>query len=179
MINSLVLRMCLSFIKIGAFCFGGGYAAIGLIQSEVVEKYAWLTEEQFINIIAVAEMTPGPIAVNTSTFTGYLMSGAFAGVLCTFCVILIPSLLALLMAFFFERAKKNDLVKVAVKGIRPAAIGIIAAAGIGIAKGGFVDYYSLLFFGVAALIIFVFKKSPIIALLASGALGVLLYGFIL
>lgn len=179
MINSLLIKMCLSFIKIGAFSFGGGYAAVGLIQSEIVQKYGWLTEEQFINIIAVAEMTPGPIAVNTSTFTGYMMLGIFAGIICTFCVILIPSLLALITAFFFEKAKKNEWVKVAVKGIRPAAIGIIAAAGIGIAKGGFVDYFSLLFFGVAALIIFVFKKSPIIALLASGTLGVLLYAFIL
>ncbi len=179
MINFLVLRICLSFIKIGAFCFGGGYAAIGLIQSEVVQKCGWLTEEQFINIIAVAEMTPGPIAVNTSTFTGYLMSGPLAGVICTFCVILIPCLLALLTAFFFEKAKKYEWVKLAVRGIRPAAIGIIAAAGIGIAKAGFIDYISLIFFAVAALLIFKFKKSPIVALLVSGALGVLVYGFIL
>ena len=97
----LILKMCLTFIKIGAFCFGGGYAAVGLIENEVIKTMGWLTPEQFINIIAIAEMTPGPIAVNTSTFAGYLMSGPVAGILCTLCIILIPSCLALLTAFFF------------------------------------------------------------------------------
>ena len=83
----LILRMCLAFIKIGAFCFGGGYAAVGLIENEVVKTMGWLTPDQYINIIAIAEMTPGPIAVNTSTFAGYLMSGPIAGILCTLCVI--------------------------------------------------------------------------------------------
>ena len=95
----LILRMCLAFIKIGAFCFGGGYAAVGLIENEVVKAMGWLTAEQYINIIAIAEMTPGPIAVNTSTFAGYLMAGPVAGILCTLSVILIPSCLALLTAF--------------------------------------------------------------------------------
>ena len=165
----LILRMCLAFIKIGAFCFGGGYAAVGLIENEVVKAMGWLTAEQYINIIAIAEMTPGPIAVNTSTFAGYLMAGPIAGILC----------LALLTAFFFEKVKNNPKVQVAVKGIRPGAIGIIAAAGISIAKSGFHDYWSALFFALAAFIIFKLKKSPIIALLSCGALGIVLYGFIL
>ena len=74
----LILRMCLAFIKIGAFCFGGGYAAVGLIENEVVKTMGWLTPDQYINIIAIAEMTPGPIAVNTSTFAGYLTSSPAA-----------------------------------------------------------------------------------------------------
>ena len=175
----LILRMCLAFIKIGAFCFGGGYAAVGLIENEVVKTMGWLTPDQYINIIAIAEMTPGPIAVNTSTFAGYLMSGPIAGILCTLCVILIPSCLALLTAFFFEKVKNNQKVQVAVKGIRPGAIGIIAAAGISISKNGFHDYFSVVLFAVAAFIIFKLKKSPIIALLSCGALGVIVYGFIL
>ena len=176
---NLVLRMCLSFIKIGAFCFGGGYAAVGLIENEIVKTMGWLSAEQYINIIAIAEMTPGPIAVNTSTFVGYMMSGPLAGILCTLCVTLIPSCLALLTAFFFEKVKNNPKVQVAVKGIRPGAIGIIAAAGISIAKSGFHDWFSAVLFAVAAFLIFKLKKSPIIALLSCGALGVIVYGFLL
>ena len=99
--SNVIWKMYLAFVKIGAFCFGGGYAAVGLIQNEVIEANAWLTNEQFMNIIAIAEMTPGPIAVNTSTFVGYMISGPLSGVINTLCVILIPFCLALLTAFFF------------------------------------------------------------------------------
>lgn len=177
--NNLFLQMCLSFIKIGAFCFGGGYAAVGLIESEVVKTMNWLTPEQYINIIAIAEMTPGPIAANTATFAGYMMLGPLAGIMCTLSIILIPCMLALLTAFFFEKVKGNPTVQVAVKGIRPAAIGIIAAAGISIAKAGITDLWSIGLFAIAAFIIFKLKKSPIMALLACGALGIVIYGFIL
>lgn len=171
--------MCLSFIKIGAFCFGGGYAAVGLIESEVVKTMHWLAPEQYINIIAIAEMTPGPIAANTATFAGYMMLGPAAGVFCTLSLILIPCILALLTAFFFEKVKNNPKVQVAIKGIRPAAIGIIAAAGISIAKAGITDIWSIGLFAIAAAIIFKFKKSPIIALLTCGVLGIVIYGIIL
>lgn len=176
---NLILRMCLSFIKIGAFCFGGGYAAVGLIENEIVKTMGWLTMDQYISIIAIAEMTPGPIAANTATFAGYLMSGPVAGVLCTLSLITIPCALSLSAAFFFEKVKDSPKVRVAIKGIRPAAIGIIAAAGVNIAKSGFTDFASPLLFAAATLIIFKFGKSPIIALLACGALGIVLYGFVL
>ena len=175
----LILKLCLAFLKIGAFCFGGGYAAVGLIENEIVRNMGWLSAEQFINILAIAEMTPGPIAVNTSTFVGYDVSGPVAGILCTLCVILIPSCLALLAAFFFEKVKHEPKVQVAIKGIRPGAIGIIASAGISLARNGFHDAWSLLFFALAAFLLFKLKKSPIVALLSCGALGVVLYGFVL
>ena len=175
--NNLILKMCLAFCKIGAFCFGGGYASLALIQNEIIEANKWLSMEQYVNIVAIAEMTPGPIAVNTATFAGYLMSGVPAGILCTLSLILIPSALSLLTAFFAEKVKDNETFKTALKGIRPAALGIIAAAALSIGKTGITSWCSLIFFSVAAWIIFKMKKSPIIALLVSGVLGVAFYSF--
>ena len=94
---SLILQVCLSFTKIGAFAFGGGYAVLSFIQQEVVDGNAWILPEDFVNIVAIAEMTPGPIAVNSSTFVGYNLFGPLMGVLCTLCVILVPFLLSLLV----------------------------------------------------------------------------------
>ncbi len=177
--SSLLLKACLVFLKISVFCFGGGYAALGLIQSEIVDRFAWLSMEEYIDVVAIAEMTPGPIAINAATFVGNRLGGPLGGVLCTLSFVLPPFALALLLTFVFTKVRGNSKVQAAVRGIRPAAIGIIAAAGLSIAKSAFPAWPQLVIFAIAALIVFVWKKSPILALLASGFAGVLIYGVIL
>ena len=86
----LALKVAFAFLKIGAFSFGGGYAVLSFIQHEIVEANGWISPEQFVDIVAIAEMTPGPIAVNSATFVGYNMFGVWGGIMCTLCTIAIP-----------------------------------------------------------------------------------------
>ncbi len=175
----LWLKACISFIKIGAFSFGGGYAVLSFIQQEVVDGNSWILPEDFVNIVAIAEMTPGPVAVNSSTFVGYNLFGPLGGVICTLCVILVPFLLSLLVSAYFEKFKENIAVKNALNGIRPAVIGLIAASCLSIGKISFSGIYSVLFFAIAFFLVYKIKLNPILTLIVSGGLGALLYEVIL
>ena len=175
----LPLKVALSFLKIGAFSFGGGYAVLSFIQREVVEANGWITPEQFVDIVAIAEMTPGPIAVNSATFVGYNMFGVWGGIMCTLCTIAIPVTLSLIVSFYFSKFKENRQLQNALKGIRPAVIGLIAASCLSIAEISITSVYSLLFFGIALLLVWKFKVNPIITLIVCGALGGVFYGVVL
>lgn len=175
----LPLKVALSFLKIGAFSFGGGYAVLSFIQREVIEANRWITPEQFVDIVAIAEMTPGPIAVNSATFVGYNMFGVWGGIMCTLCTIAIPVTLSLIVSFYFSKFKENRQLQNALKGIRPAAIGLIAASCLSIAEISITSVYSLLFFGIALLLVWKFKANPIITLILCGALGGVFYGAVL
>ena len=175
----LPLKVALSFLKIGVFSFGGGYAVLSFIQREVVEANGWITPEQFVDIVAIAEMTPGPIAVNSATFVGYNMFGVWGGIMCTLCTIAVPVTLSLIVSFYFSKFKENRQLQNALKGIRPAVIGLIAASCLSIAEISITSVYSLLFFGIALLLVWKFKVNPIITLIICGALGGVFYGMVL
>ena len=175
----LPLKVALSFLKIGAFSFGGGYAVLSFIQREVIEANRWITPEQFVDIVAIAEMTPGPIAVNSATFVGYNMFGVWGGIMCTLCTIAIPVTLSLIVSFYFSKFKENRQLQNALKGIRPAVIGLIAASCLSIAEISITSVYSLLFFGIALLLVWKFKVNPIMTLILCGALGGVFYGVVL
>ncbi len=175
----LPLKVALSFLKIGAFSFGGGYAVLSFIQREIVEGNGWITPEQFVNIVAIAEMTPGPIAVNSATFVGYNMFGVWGGIMCTLCTLAVPVTLSLIVSFYFSKFKENKHLRNALAGIRPAVIGLIAASCLSIAEISITSVYSLLFFGIALLLVWKFKVNPIITLIICGALGGVFYGTVL
>ena len=182
MVNSvphLALKVAFAFLKIGAFSFGGGYAVLSFIQREVVEANGWITPQQFVNIVAIAEMTPGPIAVNSATFVGYNMFGIWGGIMCTLCTIAVPVTLSLIVSFYFSKFKGNKNLQNALAGIRPAVIGLIAASCLSVAEISITSLYSLFFFGVALLLGWKFKVNPIITLIICGALGGLFYGVVL
>jgi len=174
----LLLQVCFSFLKVGAFAFGGGYAVLAFLQREVVEANGWIAPEAFVDIIAIAEMTPGPIAVNASTFVGYNLFGVGGGILCSLCTIAVPFVLALIVAIFFSKFKNSPKLKNALSGIRPTVIGLIAAACVSVGKAAFTDVTGLLFFGVALLLVWKGKVNPILTLLICGALGGVCYGWL-
>lgn len=174
----ILLQACLAFLKIGAFSFGGGYAVLAFIQKEIVEVRGWIDPDSFVNMVAIAEMTPGPIAVNSSTFVGYRLGGIPGGVICSLSTLLIPFLLALLASVFFTRFKDSRLLRGALNGIRPMVIGLIAAACLSIAEISFSGLESLLFFGLALLMVWKFKVNPILVLVSCGVLGAGYYGLI-
>lgn len=175
----LLIALCLSFLKIGAFSFGGGYAVLAFMQKEIIELHQWLAPETFVDIVAIAEMTPGPIAVNASTFVGYNLFGVSGALICSACVLAVPFTLSLIVSFYFNKFSDNPYLKKALSGIRPAVVGIIAAACISVAKISILSLPDLLFFGLALLMVWKFKANPIVTLLVCGALGAVVYGFIL
>ena len=122
------LQLCGTFLKIGAFTFGGGYAMIPLIQREIVEKRAWLTEEDLAEIIAVAEATPGPIAVNAATFVGRRVGGFRGAVLATLGVVLPSFLIILALSALGERVGEFRAVRYALWGIKAAVLALILKA---------------------------------------------------
>lgn len=173
---SLYLTLFWIFFKIGLFGFGGGYAIAALIQDEIVYKHAWLTVSQFTDIMAISQVTPGPIAINCATYVGYAATNSIWGsAIATFASCLGPFILVSLVLIGLQKIKNNPYVEAAFTGIRPTVIGLIASAALMLANGdNFIDLYSYLIFGIVALASLA-KANPIILLVLSGIAGYFLY----
>ncbi len=129
----MFIELFTTFFRIGLFTFGGGYAMIPLIQREI-ETRQWLAPAEFLRIIAIAEMTPGAIGVNTATFVGFRVAGFFGALFATFALILPSFLLIIGLSAFFERSKETPSMQAVLAGIKPAVGGLILAAAIRIGK---------------------------------------------
>ena len=169
-----------TFFKIGLFTFGGGYAMIPLIKSEVL-AHGWAETEEIINFIAVSESTPGPFAVNMATFIGRTTGGIFGAVCATLGVVLPSFLIILIIAGTYEKFKKSKTVQGAMTGLKPAVVGMIAAALVSLSMEVFVPKEDtsaaalVVSAGIFAVMILpaLKKKSPIIIILISGLIGVI------
>ena len=127
-------RVFSTFFKIGAFTFGGGYAMIPLIQREAVEKQGWISEEDILEVVAIAESTPGPIAINAATFVGYRVAG-FSGAVCATVGVVLPSfVIILLISGVLRRFQNVDAVRYAFVGIRAGILALIVKAFCGMFK---------------------------------------------
>ena len=181
----IFLFLFLTFLKIGAFTFGGGYAMIPLIGSEVISR-GWMTRGALVDFIAVSESTPGPFAVNIATFIGS-EKGGFPGALCATAGVVLPSfVIILIVAVFFDRYRNSKGVSGVMSGLKPAVVGLIGAAALSVAGSVFIPdgfswgifksgalYISLGVFAVAAALLFGKKKiHPVFVILISAALGV-------
>ena len=122
--SSILLSLILTFMKIGLFTFGGGYAMIPIIESECVEKRKWLTHDELINVTIIAESTPGPIAINCATYVGYRQAGLWGSVFSTFGVVLPSFVIIYLISLFFENILEITIIANAFKGIK-IAVGIL------------------------------------------------------
>ena len=149
----IYLKLFISYLKIGFFGFGGGYAMLSLIQNEVVVQNGWLTNAEFADIVAISQMTPGPIAINSATYVGYTVAGFWGSVVATASVCLPALTLMILITRFFLRLHNNIYVKGAIAGMKPVVIGMIGAAVLLLLfpsdGGGFGDIWSWLLFAVA------------------------------
>ena len=163
------------FSRIGLFTIGGGYAMIPLIEAEIIDKRKWVSREDFIDLMALAQTVPGIFAVNIAIFIGYKLRkfwGAFAMALGT----ILPSFLILLaIALFFQQFKDNPAVENIFKGIRPAVVALIAAPTFKMAKTAKISRYNVWIPVVSALLIWLLDFSPIYVIILSG-LGGYLYG---
>ena len=181
----LFLNLFWVFTKIGIFGFGGGYAMLSLIQKEVVYRHNWISLQDFTDMVAISQMTPGPIGINSATYIGYtaVLNAGFSpeiailgSVLATFAVCLPSFLLVILISALFAKFKNNRYVEAAFTGLRPATVGLIAAAALLLMNGdNFIDYKSILIFLAAFLLTWKFKFHPILTIALAGVAGILLY----
>ena len=180
-----LLQLFLSFLQIGLFSVGGGYAAIPLIRNQTVEIHSWLTERQFMDLAAIAEMTPGPIVVNGATFVGLQIAGLPGAIVATLGSILPSLIIVSLLSWVYRRYRELPLLKRALSGLRPAVVALIASAGLNmllqiifgsrtVLSLDQVQWASLLLFAGAFLWLRLRHPGPIMVMLLCGAAGVLL-----
>ena len=190
----VLLDLFLTFLKIGAVSFGGGYAMIPMVTEEVVAK-GWLTGEQVMDFIAVSESTPGPIAINMATFVGATQGGILGAILATLGVVLPAFIIILLVASIIKGLLKYAPVNAFLVGVRPVVMGLIVGTGVTlfltvifglsrIGDGFSFEYKSLIIFLIVAAISIIYKKlrkkslSPVIVIVFAALLGMLFYGVI-
>ena len=180
-----LFQLFLSFFQIGLFSVGGGYAAMPLIQEQVVTLHGWLDMTGFGDIVAIAEMTPGPIAINAATFVGTQVAGLPGAIVATLGCVTPSCIIVLTLAYVYYRFRGLDTVKGILAGLRPAVVAMIGSAGLslviqslwgGAAIGmGTLDVIALLIFLCAFFVLRKWKLSPIAVMAASGLAGLGLY----
>lgn len=171
----IYLNLFITFFKIGLFSFGGGYAMLPLIEREIIDVRGWLTASEFIDIIAISEMTPGPIAINSATFLGYRVADSLGAIVATASIVL-PSLIVMItILVFINRFKDSVYMDWVFKGIRPIVLGLIASAAVSVSFSSFIDVKSVLIAVGIFYIVYYKKINPIIAIVIAGSLGIILY----
>ena len=158
------------FFKIGAFTIGGGYAMVPLIENEIVTKRNWIAKDDFIDLLAISQSSPGILAVNISIFIGYRLRG-IRGSIVTALGTILPSFLIILAIALFHNFKENTVVERIFKGIRPAVVALIAAPTFSMGKSARINRYNLWIPVVSALLIWLLGFSPIWIIIAAGVGG--------
>ncbi|MDN5331317.1 MAG: chromate transporter [Tepidanaerobacteraceae bacterium] len=169
----ILIKLFWAFFKIGLFSFGGGYAMIPFIQREIIEVNGWLTLEQFMDIIAISQMTPGPIAVNAATFVGYKIAGFWGSVSAT-CGVAAPSAVIIItLAFMIKKYRSLKWVDRFFLGVRPAVIALIVNAAFSLGKNSISGTKDVLIAVLALLGLYLFKMNPILLIALASFLGIL------
>ena len=162
-----------SFLKVGAFTIGGGYAMIPLMQRELVTRHGWLSDEDFMDEVALSQAMPGVFAVNMASMTGYRLRGVRGAVVATVGNVLMPIVFILALAVFFRTFRDNPVVERIFMGLRPAVVALVAAPVFTMARSAKVTWSNVWIPVVSALLIWLFGVSPIVVVLAAALLGYL------
>ena len=184
------LKLVLAYLKIGLFGFGGGYAMLSLIQREVVGA-GWITNTMFTDIVAISQMTPGPIGINSATYIGYVvgsdagglgcLSGVLGSILATLAVVIPPYILVLYTGHYINRHKNSPVIKSIFAGLRPVCVGLIASAALLLMNHenfGNTDYELITSIAICALsfcTVFFTKVHPILVIILAGLAGYIIY----
>lgn len=183
----IYLDLFLSFVQIGLFSIGGGYAALPLIQQQVVDIHGWLTMGQFTDLITIAEMTPGPIAINASTFVGTQIGGLPGALIATIGCVTPSTIIVISLAYFYYKYNSLQVVKRILETLRPVVVALIATAGASIIIVAFwggktigslkdINLIALGIFAFCFIVLKKFKASPVAIIVISGAIGSVVYG---
>ena len=180
----LFLELFLTFFQIGLFGFGGGYAMLSMIQGEVVTGHQWISSSEFTDIVAISQMTPGPIGINSATYVGYTAAinagyshvwGILGSVTATFAVVLPSFILMIAISKFFLKYQKHPMVESVFKGLRPAVVALIAAPTFSMAKSAKINKFNVWIPVVSALLIWLMGVSPVYIIAIAG-IGGFIYG---
>lgn len=181
----IYLQLFYTFFKIGLFGFGGGYAMLSMIQEEVVTRYNWVSSQEFTDIVAISQMTPGPIGINAATYVGFTSTGSIWGsVIATFAVVLPSFILMLTISKFFLKYQKHPAVESVFSGLRPAVVGLLASAALVLmntenfgspTKDTYTFVISVIIFLAAFIGTKKYKANPILMIIACGIAGLILY----
>ena len=181
----IYLQLFYTFFKIGLFGFGGRYAMLSMIQGEVVTRYNWVSSQEFTDIVAISQMTPGPIGINAATYVGFTSTGSIWGsVIATFAVVLPSFILMLTISKFFLKYQKHPAVESVFSGLRPAVVGLLASAALVLmntenfgspTKDTYTFVISVIIFLVAFIGTKKYKANPILMIIACGIAGLILY----
>ena len=181
----LYLQLFYTFFKIGLFGFGGGYAMLSMIQGEVVTRHGWVTSQEFTDIVAISQMTPGPIGINSATYVGFTATGSVWGsIIATLAVVLPSFILMLAISKFFLKYQKHPVVEAVFSGLRPAVVGLLASAALVLMNAENFsspkeDMYSFIISCLIFLVAFIgtrkYKINPILMIVACGIAGLILY----
>lgn len=186
----IYLELFWSFFQVGLFSFGGGYAALPLIQEQIMEAHKWLTQTEFMDVLTISQMTPGPIAINAATFVGTKVAGLPGSIVATIGCITPSCIIVLVLATLYYKYKGLTMVQGIIKGLRPAVVALIASAGLSIfmtaifnkdtfpIQASDISWIAVALFGLCLFILRKFKWNPIYVMLLAGAAGVIIYGLI-
>jgi len=178
---SVYLKLIWAYLKIGLFGFGGGYAMLSLIQSEVVDS-GWISSQMFTDIVAISQMTPGPIGINSATYIGYVVTGSVLGsIVATVTVVLPPFLLVLFASHYISQHKDSAVIRGAFMGLRPVVVGLIASAALLLMNSENFGYLaserviSIAICAAAFCIVYFTRIHPILVIILAGIAGFLIF----
>ena len=174
------LSLFLTMFKIGLFTFGGGYAMIAVIQRELVEKKKWIEQEEYLDVVAIAESTPGPLAINSATYIGYKVGGVLGSIFATLGVVLPSFIIIFVISLFFDKFLQLNFVKYAFHGIQACVGFLILSAGLKMFKGLKKSVFNLTLFiitiiALTLLDLFALNFSTVFFVLIGGAVGIVVY----
>ncbi|NLO08919.1 MAG: chromate transporter [Clostridiales bacterium] len=183
----IYLKLFNSFLQIGLFSIGGGYAALPLIKEQIVDINSWLSITEFTDLVTIAEMTPGPIAINAASFVGNQIAGIIGSIVATLGCVLPSFIIVLILAKIYFRYKKLRIVSGILEGIRPVVVALIGSAGISILTLAFwgergistnvgdINIIAVILFLAGLFILRKYKPNPILIIMGSGLLGMIVY----
>lgn len=187
----IYLKLFWSFFQVGLFSFGGGYAALPLIEEQVIHQNNWLTSTEFIDIVTISQMTPGPIAINSSTFVGTKVAGLPGSIIATLGCIAPSTIIVIILAKLYYKYKGLSLIQGILSGLRPAVVALIASAGLTIFLTAMfgtenfpvafsdLNWISIILFLIGLVLLRKTKLGPIHIMLSAGLAGILIYYVIL
>lgn len=183
-----LLEIVLTFAQIGILSFGGGYASIGLVEKQIVEVKSWMSYAEFADIVAIDELTPGPVAINAATFVGTKMAGVPGAIAATIGAILPSCIIALILAYVYYKYKSLKAVNGAISGLKSMVVAMILSTTISLLLNALfyylpidlyaIDYVSIVLFIIALITIRKTKINPLLIMLGCGLLGLMIYPFI-
>lgn len=165
-----LLQLIVTFFKVGAFSFGGGMVMIAFLEQDVVNTFGWLTRREYIDAIAMGQVTPGPIII-TSVFVGYKALGLLGSLVAMTAICLPSFLLTIAIGHQLRRVRRNAYIQALLKGVSPAVVGLIAAAGLSIARSSLVDIPTVVLAAVCLGAIIRFKVDSVVVVVAAGVVG--------